>query len=355
MTLIRISVWLICITALFVSLDCPAATSVPLASELLDKYTHALDSTQSFISTWESSEVWTQNVPSLGLRANKKREFRKGQYRTDNKGRYYEKSYGWENAPGSRRGDTKQNERYLLYVIGDDFLYRHNRPLGQTEHSGYIEHRQKDTPGWDTHDRKTWGYFDGTLTNSFFLGYVDKQARFDRVLRNARRISVRPKPEMLNGSACYVIEARTNRGDFKLWLDSEHGYHPARIQAFVGVGDDIGPPGSPHIITKKEGITRRYTMDNVRFEKVDDVWVPMEADRKSYIVLRSENGFSDIKLHFKRNKILLNPDHDALKSFADPMKNPEFDPELRNGTEVNLNLGDSIKREWFDGEVATWN
>jgi len=29
----------------------------------LDKYTQALDSTQSFVSLWETAEVWTQNVP----------------------------------------------------------------------------------------------------------------------------------------------------------------------------------------------------------------------------------------------------------------------------------------------------
>ena len=78
----------------------------------------------------------------------------------------------------------------------------------------------------------------------------------------------------------------------------------------------------------------------------------MEADRRGYIVLGSENGFSDIKLHFKRKKIMLNPDHDALGSFADPIKNPGLDPEIRNGTQVNLNLGDGIKRIWLDGKVG---
>jgi hypothetical protein len=149
-----------------------------------------------------------------------------------------------------------------------------------------------------------------------------------------------------------VLEADTVRGRFKVWFDADHGYHPARIRARVDVGDDIGEPWSPHIITEAEGIIRDFTVDNIRFEKIDGVWVPMEADRKTRIILGSENGFSDTQLHFKRTKIVLNPDHEALGSFADPMDNPTLDSELRDGTKVELNLGDGIKRTWLDGKAV---
>jgi len=210
----------------------------------------------------------------------------------------------------------------------------------------------KGTQGWNDPSVKTWGYFDRNGSNNFLLGYIQTKARLDSILKNARRISVRPKPEMINGSRCYVVQAQTRYGDFKVWLDSGHGFHPAKIQVFVGVGDDIGDPGSPHIITRKEGITRKYTMDNVRFEKVDDVWTPMEADSSSHIVLGSPEKFSSGRGHFKRKNIVLNPDHDALGSFADPMKNPELDLEMRDGTRVNLNLGDGIKYTWLNGKAV---
>lgn len=345
---IRMVVRTVLICIMFIALECWACAGTPSISSLLDKYTQALDSTQSFVSSWNSSEKWSQSVPSLGLRANNTKVFREGEYRTDNKGRSYERSYRWGQIGGSFA--SREQAHYLMWIIGEGFMYRHDRPLGQTKYRGYLNYRKKGTPGWDTPDRKTWGYFDGTLTNSLFLGYIGTRARLDGILRNARRISMRPKPEMIRGSRCYVIHAQTKYGDFRVWLDSGHGFHPARIQALVGIGDDIGNPGSPHIITRKEGITREYTLDNVRFEKVDGVWTPMEADRNGHIVLGSENGFSDIKVHFKRKKILLNPDHDELGSFADPMHNPGLDPEIRNGTEVNLNLGDGVKYTWLNGK-----
>jgi len=39
-----------------------------------------------------------------------------------------------------------------------------------------------------------------------------------------------------------------------------------------------------------------------------------------------------------------------LGSFADPMKSPELDLEMRDGKRVNLNLGDGIKYTWLNGK-----
>lgn len=320
----------------------------PTVSELLDKYTLALDSTQSFISTWEYSGIGSCNIPSWGMRKKNAKTFSEGEHRTDNKGRSYARTYRWGDVSGSIV--SKENGRYRLRIIGDGFAYHHNRPLGQTKYRGDLDYRKKGTPGWDDPSVKTWGYFERNGSNNLLLGYVQTKARLDNILKNARRISVRPKPEMIGGSACYVIHAETEYGDFRVWLDSGHGYHPAKIQAFVGVGDDIGDPGSPHIITRKEGTTRKYTLENVRFKKMDGVWTPMEADRKHHIILGSPEKFSSERSHFRRKTIVLNPDHDALGSFADPMKNPELDPEMRDGTRVNLNLRDGMKYQWLNGK-----
>ncbi len=357
MTLIRISVWIVCITALFVSLDCPAATNVPPASELLDKYTRALDSTQSFISTWESSDVSSYLIPSWGMQATDVKQYARGENRTDNKGRKYCKSYSWGYCSASYPNLSEDDPQYVMDVIGSDFTYRHDRKIGDNpfDYKGRIDYRKEGTKGWDTPDRKHWGYFDNGDTNSALLGYFYTRARLDRILRDKKRVYVHPKPEAINGSLCYVLEADTRYGEFKLWLDSEHGYHPARIRATVTIGHDIGDPGSPHIITKAEAITRKFIVDNVCFENIHDVWVPMEADRTTNIILGSENGFSRSKVHFKRTKIMLDPDHHALGSFKDPIENPTVDPELRNGTEIRLNLGDGINRMWQNGKPVPVN
>ena len=247
---------------------------------------------------------------------------------------------------------AETNAVYELNVVGDDFRYRDDKMLGQTTFKGQIHYNVKGG-GEFNKNKSEWGYFMGDNMPGYFLGYMSAGRRLDEMLKGARSITVRQTTETINGTVCYVVEAVTKYGRFTVWLDSEHGYHPARIRASVRVGDDIGFPGSPHVITRQEAITRDYSVDNVRFEKVGDVWVPMEADAKRHVVLGNEHGFSDSTIHYKRTKIVLNPDHDALGSFADPMRNPALDPELVNGSTVYL---DSVgKNAWQDGVVVDSN
>ena len=336
------------------------APETPSLGVLLDRYTQALDATQSFVSRWECTSLVSYRIPSWGMQANNERIFTEGEHRTDSRGRSYTRSYRWGYVAGPFQHLPRENARYSLNIIGADFVYRHRRTIGITTFrdsrghtrplSGNLDYRKKGTPGWDTPGSKHWGYFEKGDSVSALMGYFYTRARLDDVLKTARQISLHSTPAKINGATCYVVEADTTRGRFKVWFDADHGYHPARIRARVDVGDDIGESWSPHIITEAEGVIRDFTVDNVRFEQIDGVWVPIEADRKTRIILGSENGFSDTQLHLKRTKIILNPDHDAQGSFADPMENPELDPELRDGTEVNLNLGDGVKRTWLDGK-----
>ena len=67
-----------------------------------------------------------------------------------------------------------------------------------------------------------------------------------------------------------------------------------------------------------------FLLKNVRFEKTEEVWVPVEADMKQY----QDDQISVIKWHHKRTKMILNPDHNALGSFV-----PDDIPE---GTKVTI-------------------
>jgi hypothetical protein len=343
----------------------------PTASELLAKYSQALHSTRRFVSTSESSCLLNCRVPSWGIEVHNARFFDRSEERIDSRGHLYEKSLHWGYESANEQHLTETNPRYNLRVVGDGFVYSDSKKLGQTRHKGHVTYqvkgfseseKYKATSGYYNGDsvlgrcfseyekyRATSSYYNGDTLLGHFLGYMSAWRRLDGVLRSARSISVRPKPETIKGAVCYVLEADTEYGRFVLWLDSEHGYHPARVRASVRVGDDIGVPGNPSVITSAEAITRDYRMDNVRFEKVGDVWVPMEADAKRLVVLVNEHGFCEERNHYKRTKIVLNPDHDALGSFADPMKNPAMDPELVNGSIVFLGSGQ--KNTWQDGVV----
>ena len=182
------------------------------------------------------------------------------------------------------------------------------------------------------------------------LGFLGADERLDAVLHRADRISLRPTMETINGCACYVIDARTEYGEYVVWLDSGHGCQPAKA-TWEATG---GQRYHDKVIPRGDRVTAR--VDHVRFERIDGVWVPMEADQDSRYIFANREFFSKERSHFKRTKIVLNPDHDKLGSFDDPLTNPAQDPELRSGAKVKVWSSNPrsgpARYFWQDGKVV---
>jgi len=154
--------------------------------------------------------------------------------------------------------------------------------------------------------------------------------RIDLIFGKARSISLRDKTDTIGGLECYVIEANTKRGKYKVWIDPAHGYNIARVEV---------QRNKRNLIHYMEPLKAKmsFSLKNVRFEKIDDVWVPMEADIQQI----ENNGSKITRWHHKRIEFVLNPDHGALKSFV-----PD---DIPDGTKVKL-TGDSKKYEWRKGK-----
>ncbi|MHC4518830.1 MAG: hypothetical protein ACYTAS_09605 [Planctomycetota bacterium] len=326
---------------LFLACACPAATGVPPLSELLDQYTQALDSTQSMISFYESSGISSGYLPPLNMKHTNERVYERGQRRTDGQGRIYHQAYYWGYHLIKKRDVPEERARYTLSVASSDFQYGHSKGTrGQAD--GCLTYKEDRSPGWDNFRNES---------DAFFLGYLGVDVRIDRILRNARQISVRPQPEIINGSVCYVVKADTAYGDYTVWLDSAHGYQPARIEVSRG-GDDIVNV-TAHQPPPEKSVEGRDTLviDNIAFKEVQGVWVPDEGRVKKHIEWPKHRFYTKNEIQFKITAIILNPDHDVLESFADPMENPKLDPELVNGTRIRLGNGRS-KCVWRDGKVV---
>lgn len=311
----------------------------PTALELLDKYTQALDSVQSIISSYETSSIGSMYLPPLNMDYRNERFYSRGQRRTGGKGRIYNQRYVWGYINGKGRGIPKEKGRYSLSVNTPNLRYVHSKNTCGPAPDGLLHYLDYQVPGWGN-------FMDET--DAFFLGYLGNNSRMDINLKNAKQVSMRPEPEIINGSVCYVVHADTKYGDYTLWLDSAHGFQPAKIEASREDDDIIGvrlPPPEKRVEGKDA-----FVIDNIKFKMVQGVWVPVEGRLRKHIEWPQHGFFKKDEINFTTTEIVLNPDHDALGSFADPMKNPKLDPELVNGTLVRLGK-ERLDCVWRDGKI----
>ncbi|HUS72965.1 MAG TPA: hypothetical protein VMY06_07840 [Sedimentisphaerales bacterium] len=168
-------------------------------------------------------------------------------------------------------------------------------------------------------------YRGAALLGVFSGDYV----RVDSIIARAKKISIREKTEKIGDTQCFVIEAATERGDYTIWIDPDHGYNIAKAVVKRSKGD---------LIQRSTRIKRTmsFLLENVRFEQIDGVWAPMEADMKSAVDNREV-----AKVHHLRTEFILNPDAEILGSFiAD---------DIPDGTAVTV-AGDDGKYIWQDGK-----
>lgn len=178
----------------------------------------------------------------------------------------------------------------------------------------------------------------------------------ERALRRAKRVSVRPAREKIGDSLCYVIEAEMDpvkhsrlvgkgqvgdaqinnewvaRARHTIWLDPDHGYHIAKALSVYS------KPLAGKVFVL------RLTRENVRFARMDGVWLPVQMDDT-----RDEAGTpgpSKTTTHYKVISFARNPDHEARGSF-------QFD-DVADGSLVQVfEKGQLIRQgSWQNGKMA---
>ena len=296
----------------------------PTAFELLDKYAETQDKVQSFIAeTVSLAETVSSNPRYKG----KKRYYRTfSEIRSDGEQEYVLR-YMWSNISSPREVKSKDKASYISNLWDGKSFLSYARDERNDLGSVIINRSSK----YRTPDKILANSGDGTAMGYCFGDGI----RVDSILRKADTISVRDKTEHISGSECYVIDAETKRGKYKLWIDPKHGYNLAKAEVRRREGDlSQGRP-----IPKG---TLSFFLENVRFEKVDGVWVPMEWDIK--VTAKWPDKYLISKTHDKRTAITLNPDHDALGSFV-----PD---DIKNGAKVYIQQVPGVHYTWQDGQVV---
>jgi hypothetical protein len=254
----------------------------------------------------------------------------------ENKGDYHHQyAWGYFNKKWKNIPEDKPLFRVWIHTMDISYFHQVNNHL-----------HQSGSATWRKNKRQKIKAPTALAGISHLLGYIDSNERLDAILRKADSISVSSRTARAGGSDCFVIRAQTKYGQYTVWLDPEHGYHPAKVRHKAKEGEY-----THHHIIPAGSIATGY-LDVLQFEKVDDIWVPMEANAGFHRTIGAPAYYMDEDKHYKRTKIILNPDHDKLGSFADPiLEDPTNDPELVNATRVKLN-GLPTEYTWQDGAVV---
>ncbi|MHC4757921.1 MAG: hypothetical protein ACYTE8_04625 [Planctomycetota bacterium] len=321
------------------------------ALELVEKYAQALDSTASFIDHYELTGEFKGRFPAnhpYYARYGKKRfryqTLRRGMRKfKENEGNYHSE-YAWGYFNPDDKNVPEDKPIYRIWTRNREFAYFHQVYKGRSEPGSC--RTSKDNADSITAPSASVGI-------AHLLGYIDSNERLDKVLRKAYRISLRDKTENVKGSECFVIDAHTRYGRFSLWLDPDHGWHAVKIRKSAKTGEHFARPGR---IIPADSVYTSY-LDVLEFSQVDSIWIPMEANAGFHRTIGSPSYYMAEDKRYKRTHIILDPDHDKLGSFADPIfEDPNNDPELVNGTlfEVESNSR-RTEYTWQDGKLIDDN
>jgi hypothetical protein len=177
------------------------------------------------------------------------------------------------------------------------------------------------------------------LKMGYLMGDVE---RIDKVLRQAEKLTLKNKMPVAGNSRCYVLRAKSSKyGTYEVWIDPEHGYNIAKAKLYKG-------PNHKKITAwlVSKGTTIKYQYDNVKFKKIDGMWIPVEADRK-YDEQYASGDYNTSATHYKRTEVVLNPEFDE-KTFV---------PKIPNGYSVSSifieeDAGEKKNYTWQGGSIV---
>ena len=179
----------------------------------------------------------------------------------------------------------------------------------------------------------------------------DKE-RIDSILKQSDSLSVRPDLDQIGSVNCYVVDAVSRHGTYTVWFDPEHGYGIAK--AIVRKGPEDLRWGRPRSNNTNSFDNSTDVMQNVRFERVNGIWFPMEYER--LIKKEYENRTQSGRTPYKVTYLDVNPDHNDLGSFSLDGLDIQEGTRIKIVEEPGKTLG--IERTWQKGKkfvVDEWD
>ncbi len=309
----------------------------PTAKELLGKFTETADKTHtSFITKSKTVMKLDNNYSGEWAYLNgEKTKYILQEFRTDGE-RMKRIRYMWGEfaTPDGDIVRPESDKTYVSETYNGDKRYQYARPH---DSAGNVIVELKG-PGkiWTIDKRLAHG---NNISECF--GYLEGDVeRFDRILKRAGtgQVSVRDEMEDVNGTAHYVIDAKTRNGQYTIWLNPEKGHNFSKAVVVREPGDLV--KGRYEV---EPGGKNRYYIETTQFIDVNGVWVPAKAKMRVHDTLPNGDQVKHTK-DVELISILIDPDHDTLDSFS-------ID-DIKDGAMVYYKDGPPGWYIWRDGKAV---
>jgi len=275
-----------------------ATASAPTPKEVLDRYAATQEKLKSCIIAEESIPIEARSslAGQLPYMRGDGKPMSNRQFRSDGQRTKYVQSM-WGHV-GMRATATPQSEAMMTLRLWDGATYYNYSGSAKADSDGTLRVISPEEPD----DIASYA---GALGGYFYGDYAN---RVDAILRRATKLRTRPEPVTINGAKCYLLEGEGNEGRYRVWFDADHDYHIAKALA----GKDAG---HEWFNTTLKGDARiRFSLSDVKFRRVDGLWVPETGKVMSSQTWSSGSRWQSSSI-LRRTRIVLNPDHDALGSF----------------------------------------
>lgn len=308
----------------------------PTAQELLDKFAQNADKIDtSFITQSKGTSVFNNQFSgAVAWMSGKKERHGLTEFRTDGKRlKMITQQWGTFFSGNKPIWRSEQDAQYASHTYDGDKGYQY---VAVGKDPGGV-HIISDKKGWLTVNQE----LSAMPTVSTLMGHLaGDNERFDRILKKAApgQVTVRDKMEYLNGTAHYVIDAKTEYGQYTIWLNPEKGYNFTKAEYLKKSGDRYNG-------IKLSGSQRKNIIENTAFLDVNGVWVPSKGREQTEHIFKTSKseGLTKGTVDIELTSIVINPDHDALGSF-------KID-DIRDGARVLLIGGPPGWFIWKDGKA----
>jgi RNA polymerase sigma factor (sigma-70 family) len=217
-------------------------------------------------------------------------------------GKFDETSQTWDLRPG----DTKPHPQFDRRWIWDG-----RRIIGRQQYRG--DPKAKLLATVSSHAPESFLFDDsGQVLHGVAYGDSESAAK---VMRKSAVAGLRA-PEMVQGHSCQVIEAKTARGTYTLWVDPNAGYlfRRARIVKHSGdlfYGDKLPADGTSRTVTGIE-----LDINDVDLTEIDGHFVAMGCTTDWKTFVGSDGQYRLDHSTFKRSRFEFNPNFPSLGAFA---------------------------------------